>query len=499
MFITLLLVAPALCEWVEISQHHVRKPTRPHHFRPVETATESFEKTTKETKIYPNQSLTEHPWSRGNVNKVPKIGSVQRVQLDSSPIKAPSLTVNPVKNTLNEENIKPANKNYASESVSHTDLMEIQQHKINSVPESERHNPSYKHSVSNIEKLNFQNSKQIFQENKNKDERTSTILNNRKKGPSHELDRVSFSKPVSKNQNTDDIQDDFKFPVVKRNNNVTLRPHLTDFSSNKGNRNSLFTSETGEHKEHDEISDTRRNDIHKFKLSNSGIQSEKGTTENVSQRNKLAQNSNANTRVKFPGTDDNLDRHGSFIKTKLPNSEYVNEKLEDDDNDATVADESEDPNSSGTEDFNSDESNSGPETEASNNSKANSLQNLMTFMKVVADTIRKNTRRSVSSKTRYLTNLKNTILANIAERIDTAWPDDESVHSRQRRAAASPRGHVEIPSSESALMTISFLTFAVFLIKLVLQVIQTYKNKAMMVSPAVVAVGRAVAKRIAKP
>ena len=56
------------------------------------------------------------------------------------------------------------------------------------------------------------------------------------------------------------------------------------------------------------------------------------------------------------------------------------------------------------------------------------------------------------------------------ERIDATWPDDDSAGARRRSrsAHASPRGHVQFPSSESALMTISFLTFAVFLIKLVL-------------------------------
>lgn len=46
------------------------------------------------------------------------------------------------------------------------------------------------------------------------------------------------------------------------------------------------------------------------------------------------------------------------------------------------------------------------------------------------------------------------------------WPDDGD--STRFRRSAEARGHVEVPSSEGALMTISFLTFAVFLIKLVL-------------------------------
>jgi hypothetical protein len=61
--------------------------------------------------------------------------------------------------------------------------------------------------------------------------------------------------------------------------------------------------------------------------------------------------------------------------------------------------------------------------------------------------------------------------------IVSAWPNDEAKKTRYRRDTdeESPRGHVEIPSSESALMTISFLTFAVFLIKLVLVSIGIYR------------------------
>ena len=62
------------------------------------------------------------------------------------------------------------------------------------------------------------------------------------------------------------------------------------------------------------------------------------------------------------------------------------------------------------------------------------------------------------------------------ERIDATWPDDDSTRRRSRSADASPRGHVQFPSSESALMTISFLTFAVFLIKLVLVSVVMYNT-----------------------
>ncbi|CAG5004648.1 unnamed protein product [Parnassius apollo] len=131
-----------------------------------------------------------------------------------------------------------------------------------------------------------------------------------------------------------------------------------------------------------------------------------------------------------------------------------------------------------------------------NEKKTSVIETLTKFLNIVTQTINQSTRRSFKSKVRYLENLKNTLLTSIESRIDSAFPDDDTVEHRQRRfAGVESRGHVEVPSSESALMTISFLTFAVFLIKLVLQVIHTYKAKTMMMSPAVFAtVGRGAAK-----
>ncbi|CAK1547533.1 unnamed protein product [Leptosia nina] len=120
----------------------------------------------------------------------------------------------------------------------------------------------------------------------------------------------------------------------------------------------------------------------------------------------------------------------------------------------------------------------------------NKLEGIWKAVKLVADTISKHSRKSLKSKVRYLENLRKIIMTSVEDKVDLVWPDD-AVPRRVSRSSES-RGHVEIPSSEGALMTISFLTFAVFLIKLVLQVIHTYKQKAMMVTPTVVAaVGRA--------
>ncbi|KAJ2938571.1 hypothetical protein O0L34_g13069 [Tuta absoluta] len=142
------------------------------------------------------------------------------------------------------------------------------------------------------------------------------------------------------------------------------------------------------------------------------------------------------------------------------------------------------------------------EEEPLSNNKSNAMENLIKFLKTVTEIIARNTRRGVHGKVRYLEDLRDTLMANIEERIEAAFPDDPPAlgdPDSRRKRSAEPRGHVEFPSSEGALMTISFLTFAVYLIKLVLQVIQAYKNKTMMMMPTVVAaVGRAYNERRTK-
>lgn len=61
------------------------------------------------------------------------------------------------------------------------------------------------------------------------------------------------------------------------------------------------------------------------------------------------------------------------------------------------------------------------------------------------------------------------IILKISEdRIKSLWPSTPVVRSKRGIMDGHHGGGMEFPSSEGALMTISFLTFAVFLIKLVL-------------------------------
>ncbi|XP_058127682.1 uncharacterized protein LOC131291152 [Anopheles ziemanni] len=92
------------------------------------------------------------------------------------------------------------------------------------------------------------------------------------------------------------------------------------------------------------------------------------------------------------------------------------------------------------------------------------------------------TAHTIGDKIRTLAGLRDQLLSSIEKRIAALWAAPAG-HGRRRvkRGWMDPHGGdphaMDFPSAEGALLTISFLTFAVFLIKLVLQVINTIKAK----------------------
>ncbi|KAL3285550.1 hypothetical protein HHI36_000080 [Cryptolaemus montrouzieri] len=117
------------------------------------------------------------------------------------------------------------------------------------------------------------------------------------------------------------------------------------------------------------------------------------------------------------------------------------------------------------------------------NIKAEKLtsEGFIPFLKKVQDDIISKTHKNFKGKINMLKNLRDDLLLNIDERINHLWG----------RKSSEARDHKEddydmhFPSNEGALMTIGFLTFAVFLIKLVLKLVQALKDKQnmMMVVP----------------
>ncbi|CAG9789559.1 unnamed protein product [Diatraea saccharalis] len=407
MFIILLFLSRADADWVEISQQHYRKPLRTNiNFSTLEKVTEVYFQSTRP--VYKNETLEEFAWNKGNVNKVSKLGNVQRVQLDSNPVKAPTLRIGSLqkKNNFEETSVVSVNTRY--EDYTLDDSNELSAHGTN----------------------------KSFVMNTNKNETFEVWSTGKNNYPESEIhQRLNKLSTYNRNNSNSSVKGEIS---VTKKNNIETGP------------------QTG-------VTDIRQLTNQEFKDKYSKNDSD--MKEYSSEYNRTRERSKTKENKK-PHTETGAYTHATRdnVVTNKGNIEIEHK-------------------STGTLE----------------NNKKNAIENLIKLAKVVTDTIKENTRRTVSSKTRYLENLKESILTNIdnsfllEERIDSAWPDD--CLPRQRRAThATPRGYVQIPSSESALMTISFLTFAVFLIKLVLQVIQTYKTKTMMVAPTIVAtVGRATA------
>ncbi|XP_066148561.1 uncharacterized protein [Euwallacea fornicatus] len=86
--------------------------------------------------------------------------------------------------------------------------------------------------------------------------------------------------------------------------------------------------------------------------------------------------------------------------------------------------------------------------------------------------------RSLHDKTQHLVNLSDAILNEIKERVTQLFKPSTNRNNQESRVYKDfEDNHVGYPSNEGALMTIGFLTFAVFLIKLVLKLIYALKLK----------------------
>jgi hypothetical protein len=118
--------------------------------------------------------------------------------------------------------------------------------------------------------------------------------------------------------------------------------------------------------------------------------------------------------------------------------------------------------------------------EGENKTEETNYSGFLHLLHSIQQTLTLNAKKSLKNKISLLTNLRDTLLANIGEfakialsKLSIVLQDDRMGSLWQRSEDVSEaRGHddheMEFPSNEGALMTIGFLTFAVFLIKLVL-------------------------------
>ncbi|XP_044746452.1 uncharacterized protein LOC123307998 [Coccinella septempunctata] len=118
------------------------------------------------------------------------------------------------------------------------------------------------------------------------------------------------------------------------------------------------------------------------------------------------------------------------------------------------------------------------------------------FLRSVQDEIIVKGHKNLKGKIDMLKNLRNDLLLNIDERISKLW-GGEREYSNEAREHKEEDYDMHFPSNEGALMTIGFLTFAVFLIKLVLKLVQTlkYKHSMVMVTPTMMTTNAALIGR----
>ncbi|XP_013102912.2 uncharacterized protein LOC106084035 [Stomoxys calcitrans] len=119
-------------------------------------------------------------------------------------------------------------------------------------------------------------------------------------------------------------------------------------------------------------------------------------------------------------------------------------------------------------------------TDDSNELKYPSIQGFIAFINSLRHTWAKKSLFSIEDKIQFLYNLKDSLMRTIEKQFFTIWPDndddDHKYRSVRRKRGLLDESNIDFPP-EAALMSINFLTFAVFLIKLVLQVVNIIKNK----------------------
>ncbi|XP_034489249.1 uncharacterized protein LOC117792995 [Drosophila innubila] len=103
-----------------------------------------------------------------------------------------------------------------------------------------------------------------------------------------------------------------------------------------------------------------------------------------------------------------------------------------------------------------------------------SVQGFLKFLKTMQKTWIKKSALSIENKIKLLKSLSDNLMKVIEQQFSVLWQPTER-HRRKRRGLLDDSS-LDFPP-EAALMTINFLTFAVFLIKLVLQVVKIVKSK----------------------
>ncbi|XP_076257894.1 uncharacterized protein LOC143194962 isoform X2 [Rhynchophorus ferrugineus] len=102
---------------------------------------------------------------------------------------------------------------------------------------------------------------------------------------------------------------------------------------------------------------------------------------------------------------------------------------------------------------------------------------ILTLFKQLNDNVLSFNDNSLDGKIKRLEELRDNLSYEIRNKINLLWKNDDHEHGRSYKDYLDYNHNMEFPSNEGALMSIGFLTFSVFLIKLVLKLIYTLKYK----------------------
>lgn len=403
--LTILLVTRAVAEWVEISQHHYRKPIKTH--SPFTTPKAISTEETAKPWNYNNHSVTEYNWSKtpsrssnvanikrvqhghavrttettllqsedidldtsdrrhhhrpteapaelkvkqkGTIERVPNIGNVKRVQLNESPVKS-----HPVRVKGDDGNVS-------------TNRMRIY---FTDDPRKTEDNFEDKENLETLRRI---------------------YVNEVKKG--HIIEKTGTFPPKDEDMFIAEEESDFKRVYRNYTSTNVLSPKPT------------FITET------EEFNKFGVNEDRFFKMSHRHV-TEKTflyTTENVEDFSLDAPDTETKVTPPPQGSQNSDEPASTEISNENKVSSGLGHRLDHEnpkqpdkrpENNKPKADEAKHKVANNTK---------------TEKNKINSIENVLKFMTVVAETISKNSRKSFGGKVSYLQDLKDSILATIGK------------------------------------------------------------------------------------
>lgn len=308
--------------------------------------------------IVPDTTRLNDETVSGKIERVPNIGSVQRVQLANTPVKSPALKNNAPEKSSNQRNdiqATPKTDNFSDEMELVKDIFkDSHMEKVSMKPSN-----NFKHVFSSTEKVE-QEETLISQENHGV---TTKVPNEKTNSPTLNFHRHSFT------------------PKPDFNTDVAHRQQSKDNYSRSKHNSVLEAAEAP-----------------------------------VGNKTIATDNRPANPQEEC-NTKKDLPSFVTNEKCTETAKEEVRNNDESDKNQNKLSESLQFEQKHG-EAENKSSSEKGKNSLSSSEVKVNTMENILKFMKVIADTISKNARRGANGKITYLNDLKQTLLANISESIE---------------------------------------------------------------------------------